>query len=909
MQTIEFNLNGRNKVTPANPERSLLSVLREDFGLTGTKQGCGKGQCGSCAVIVDGKVLMSCRIPVRSVAGKAVTSIEGIGSPDHPHQIQQAFALSGAVQCGFCTPGMVIRAKALLEKNPDPSREEIIRAFQPHLCRCTGYEKIIAAVRISAQALRGEVDLPSLQPDPGSHPVGHSIPRRDSLAKAAGTERYAADLQPDNPVYLKVLRSPHPHARIIKIDTGRAAAAPGVSAVFTAADVPGTNRLKISLADQPLLCDDKVRFIGDPVALVAAESEQAATCALALIKVDYELLPAVFDPLDALRAGTPQIHAGRPNLLADLKIERGDPAAGFAASSVVIEQTFSTPYIEHAYLEPDAGIAYLDEQERLVIAAGSQNIHHDRKSLADALGISADRLRVVQTPTGGAFGGKLDISVQGFLGLAVLRLGRPAKLVYSREETHLSTSKRHPFHIKCKLGADRYGKLTALEMDIVANTGAYATFGKSVMNRALIHATGPYRIPHVRLRGRVVHTNGPVSGAMRGYGVPQTTFAIESLLDMAAAKLGLDPLQVRALNGYRQGNLTATGQVLNHEIGLQTCLEGLRPAYEEAKKWAAQDSGEFKRGVGLAAMWFGPGKSQPDESEARIELLPDGHVRLRIGAADMGQGSDTVLAQIAAEELGIPFAAVDIHSTDTSTTPDGGYTSGSRQTYISGGAVREAAVALKAALLDAAARHWNLAAEELEYANGLVFGSSRDRQPLSLADLARQGLVRGRFCGRRTGQITNLDPSTGQGIPYETFTFGVQMAEVEVNTYTGETKVRRVLAIHDSGTPINPMQVEGQIEGGIVMGLGYALSEEFVPGSSEDFTRYRIPRFRDAPEVVTALIDIPRPGGPFGAAAIGECGLVATAPAITNAIAQACGARISNLPATKNKIRAQFLKP
>ncbi len=909
MHMIGFNLNGKSITVHANPERSLLSVLRQDLGLTGTKQGCGQGHCGSCAVIVDGKVLMSCRVPAKSVAGKTVTSIEGIGTPDHPHPIQQAFSLSGAVQCGFCTPGMVIRAKALLDKNPDPSREEIIRAFQPHLCRCTGYQKIIAAVRISAQALRGEVDLPSLLPDPGSHPVGHSIPRRDSLAKAAGTERYAADLQPDNPVYLKVLRSPHPHARIIKIDTDRAAAAPGVSAVFTAADVPGTNRLKTSLADQPVLCDDKVRFIGDPVALVAAESEQAAACALALIKVDYELLPAVFDPLDALRAGVPQIHAGRPNLLADLKIERGDPAAGFAAASVVIEQTFSTPYIEHAYLEPDAGIAYLDEQERLVIAAGSQNIHHDRKSLADALGLAADRLRVVQTPTGGAFGGKLDISVQGFLGLAVLGLGRPAKLVYSREETHLSTSKRHPFQIKCKLGADRYGKLTALEMDIVANTGAYATFGKSVMNRALIHATGPYRIPHVRLRGRVVQTNGPVSGAMRGYGAPQTTFAIESLLDMVAAKLEQDPLHVRVINGYRQGDLTATAQVLDHEIGLQTCLERLRPAYEAAKQWAAQGSGEFKRGVGLAAMWFGPGKSQPDESEAQIELLPDGYVRLYIGAADMGQGSDTVLTQIAAEELGIPFAAVDIHSTDTLATPDGGYSSGSRQTYISGGAVKDAAAALRAALLDAAGRHWNLAADELEYANGLIFCSGQNKQPLSLVDLARLGLAQIRFTGRRTARITSLDPSTGEGIPYETFTFGVQLAEVEVNTHTGKTKVRRVVAVHDSGTPINPLQVEGQIEGAVVMGLGYALTEEFVPGGSENFSRYRIPRFKDAPEIESVLIDIPRPHGPFGAAAIGECGLVATAPAITNAIAQACGVRICDLPATKEKIRAQLLKP
>ncbi|MDT3699788.1 MAG: molybdopterin cofactor-binding domain-containing protein [Thermincola sp.] len=906
MQQINFKLNGQEKNVLISHEMSLLKMLRETFGLTGAKEGCNKGHCGTCAVLVNGRVVMACHFPASKANGSEVVTIEGIGTPENPHPIQQAFVQTGAVQCGFCTPGMIIRAKSLLDRNLNPSREEIVKAFTPHLCRCTGYSKIFAAVASAAKILRGEAAPGSVPAQQAEQVIGMRIPRQDALAKATGTEKFAADLQKAGMLCLKILRSPLAHARIAGIDVSAARAVPGVVGVFTAKDVPGTNRLKISRADQPVLCDEKVRCIGDPVAVVAAVSEAAAVEALAGIEVRYEPLTAVHDPNQALEEGAPLIHDDHPNLLASQSISRGDTAAGFEEAAFIAENEFSTPLIEHAYLEPDAGLAYINEVGQLVIEAGSQNIHHDRMALADALGLDLKRVRVIQTPTGGAFGGKLDISVQGVLGLAALKLQQPVKLIYTREETFQYTTKRHPFKIKCRLGADRDGKLLAMEMDIISDTGAYASFGKSVMTRALIHATGPYSIPNVYLKGRVIYTNNPVSGAMRGFGVPQVNFALESQLDILAAGLGLDPLEIRRRNSLRQGSVTATGQVLPHRVGMTDCLDSVQGFYLDADSSVREFNSSHqdkKRGFGLAGMWFGPGKSKPDVSEAHAALESAGNLKVWIAAADMGQGSDTVLAQIAAQELGIPFNAVQVVSNDSCSAPDGGYSSGSRQTYMSGEAVRLAVANLKAALMERAGKLLGADPVNLECGNGRVSLRTAKERYFTLNDLVAAG-VSGRYTGQKTGDISTLDPVTGEGIPYETYTFGVQMAEVEVNLASGEVRVLRVVAAHDSGTPINPMYMEGQIEGGILMGLGYGLLEAYVPGETIDFGHYRIPRAKDVPEIIPVMLSIPRPGGPFGAAGIAESALVPTASAIINAINNACGVRIFDLPANKSKVKA-----
>lgn len=902
---ISFTLNGQAREISVDQERSLLKVLRENFGLIGTKEGCSAGHCGTCAVLVNGKVVMSCHYPAIKANGAEIVTIEGIGTPDNPHPIQQAFVQAGAVQCGFCTPGMIIRAKALLDNNANPSREQIIQAFTPHLCRCTGYVKIIDAVELAAQWIRGEAPvmvktIKSVVQSQFTHKiVGQRIPRADALAKATGCEHFAADLHRPDMLYLKILHSLHAHAKILSIDTSKAQSMAGVRGVFTAADITGTNRLKISRADQPVLCDGKVRYVGDSVAVVVADSESVAEQALAKIEVQYEQLPAVYDPWLALEDGAPQIHSDHPNLLAQQTLIQGNVDDGFAQADIVLDQVFTTPLIEHAYLEPDAGIAYLDQDGQLVIHAGSQNIHHDRKALAEALGIEPKMVRIIQTPTGGAFGGKLDISVQGVLGLAALKLGKPVKLVYTREETFLCTTKRHGYHVRCRVGATKNGKMLALEMEIMAAGGAYASFSKSVLSRAIIHATGPYRIPHVRVNGTVVYTNGPVAGAMRGFGVPQVSFALESQLDILAEKLGLNPVELRLMNCFRQGDRTATSQVLAHEIGMAKCLEAIEPYYKEALA-AAQDfnaqNTRLKRGIGIAGMWFGPGKSKPDESEAHSELQADGTLTVWIGAADIGQGSDTVFAQIAAEELGLAIDAVTVISKDTLETPDGGYSSGSRQTYMSGQAVRSSVAKLRSALLDTASRLLVEEAAQLECMNGTVFSRIDLNRSISLSGLAQAGFS-GRYVGRKEAEISTPDPETGAGVPYETYAFGVQMAEVEVNLDSGEVKVIRVVAAHDSGTPINPLYMEGQIEGGILMGLGNALMEEYIPNKTVNFARYRIPRMKDMPVIHPIIIEVPRPGGPFGATGIAEAALVPTVPAIVNAICSASGVRIYNLPA------------
>ena len=914
MQTITFTLNGDECTITADPDRSLLDVLRDDLGLTGAKKGCDRALCGACAVLVDGRVVMSCRFPVKRVEGKSVETVEGIGTPVRPHVIQRAFVAAGAVQCGYCTPGMVVRAKALLATDSAPTRDRIVTAFQPHLCRCTGYAKIIEAVELAAAVLRGETELPAAQPAPGESLIGCRIPRRDSLAKATGTEVYAADATPSGVLHLKVVRSPHAHAVLGGVDGAAALTQPGVVAVLTAADVAGTNRLKISRADTPVLCDEKVRFVGDPVAVVVAETEAQAAAAAESVVVAYEPLPAVFDARAALAEGAPQLHDDSPNLLSLLQVVRGDAPAALAAADVCVAGRFTTSPIEHAYLEPDAGTAFVDDDGVLVISAGSQNIYQDHKSLTEALGVAPDKLRVVQTPTGGAFGGKLDVSVQGVLGAAALKLGRPVKLVYTREETHLATTKRHGFEIEARLAAGADGRLTALEMHIVSDTGAYASFGKSVMTRALAHVSGPYVIPNVFVTGRVVFTNGPVGGAMRGFGVPQVLFAVESLMDELADSLGMDRLEIRRRNALGKGEVTCTGQLLDHEVGLVQCLDRLRPLYDDARRRAAaSDSAHAApgqdavpaRGVGLGCFWFGPGKSKPDESEAHAELLDDGTVRVHMAAADIGQGSDTVFAQIAAQELGLAFAAVDMVSTDTGSCPDGGYSSGSRQTYLSGGAVQTAAGALGAALIEAAAARLGVDSGDLYCAGGAVRSRRSDTPWVSFADLAATGFAGRRFAGRRVADITTVDAETGQGSPYETYSFGVQMAEVAVDPTTGETRVERVTAVHDSGTPINMLTLEGQIEGGIAQGVGYALLEKFVRDETLNFNTYRIPRVKDVPEVVTIMVEVPRPGGPHGAAAVAECALVPTAPAIVNAIADATGVRVRDLPVAKEGLLAR----
>ena len=876
MREINFILNGVPQKAIVDPQKNLLKVIREDLRLTGTKEGCSAGHCGTCAVLVDGEVILSCRYPVIKAEGKEITTIEGIGTLKNLHPLQLSFAKTGAIQCGFCTPGMIIRAKSLLDQNPRPNRGEIKKALQPHLCRCTGYQKIFEAVELGASFLRGETKSIELKSE-GKGTIGQPVTRIDALGKATGTTLYAGDIAVEGCGYIKILRSPHHHAKIVHIDKTEAETIPGVLTVLTAGDVKGTNILKMSGDDQPILCGDKVHFIGDPVAAVVANSEELASYALEKIDVTYEPLEPVLTPEDALKEGAVKVHDGRANLFFEQPIIHGDVERGFSESEVVVEKTYATQTVEHAYLENDSGVAYIHENGQLVIMAASQNIYAHRKTIAEAIGLGLDRVRVIQTPTGGAFGGKLDVTVGGILGLAALKLKRPVKIVYTRSETFAATPKRHPFSMKVKVGAKRDGTLTALDFDIIADGGAYKSFSGSVTQRGVIHSQGPYRFPNANVSGKAVYTNTAFKGAMRGFGVPQVAFAIESILDELASELKIDPLALRMKNGFVKGDTTICGQVLDHPIGFQECMKTLRPLYEKALKEArAKTNDEIKRGVGLGGVWFGPGRSAPDQSEAWAELLPDDTLQIWIGASDMGQGTDTMFWQIAAETMQFPLEKVKVCTTDTEMTPDGNFSAGSRQTYVSGRAVQMAVEELKKAMEENNVKNY----KEMK-SNGLPTLYKAVNKPVT----------------------SRPDPKTGQGVPWETYSFGIQMAEVAVEMKTGRVNVLKVTSVHDLGTVINIQNVEGQLHGGIAMGLGYALTEEFVYTKTDSFAKFRIPRAKDIPEMEVITLHIPREKGPFGASGTAEYADVPTAPAVANAVYDACGVRIRDLPITPEKIK------
>ena len=745
--------------------------------------------------------------------------------------------------------------------------------------------------------------------------VGTNVQRVGALERVTGEALFAGDMHVEGAVTLIALRSDRPHARIVNIDLARALETPGCLRVFTADDIPGRNRLGIINKDQHLLADHKVRCIGDPIALVAAETPEAAQQAVESIAVLYEDLPAVFDPEEALRPGAPLIHE-KGNLLGRRVVKRGSPDAAFKEADVVVERVYTTPHIEHTYLEPDAGLAYVDPDGIVVVYASTQNPHYDQKDVADLLGLDESKVRIVQAATGGGFGSKLDLNVQGFVGLAAYLLNRPARMTYTREEAYLCTSKRHPIKIYYKSGATRDGRLVAADIRIIGDTGAYASYGLAVVTRSAVHATGPYEVPNLYAESLFAYTNNPMAGAMRGFGVPQMAFAHESQMDLLAEALGISPLEIRLRNCYRIGSLTSTRQELKASVGIRATLEAVAPYYNQRAKEKIVDSEPYvRRGVGIGSMIYGIGNTGvQNPATAHIELTEDGRITLFTGAADMGQGSSTVLSQIAAEELGLSPEEVHLVVADTLFTSSAGASSASRQTYISGNAVLEAAKKLKEVLLTEAAMILKIDRGDLIVEAGRVHSRENPENAVSFERIARRAHRTGlplKWQGYFDPATTSLDPETGAGDPYATYAFATHVAEVEVNIVSGEVRVLRIVAAHDVGKAINPRNVHGQIYSGVAMGVGFALMEEFVPGKTESMKDYHIPSCADMPEVVSIIVEDPEPTGPFGAKGVGEPALIPTAPAILNAIADALGVRIYDLPANLERVikAAAIAKP
>jgi CO/xanthine dehydrogenase Mo-binding subunit len=741
--------------------------------------------------------------------------------------------------------------------------------------------------------------------------IGRSIPRFGAIEKLKGAPVFSGDLPAENPLVLKALRSTEDHAVLVEIDSDEAARLPGVAAIFTARDIPGRNLLGIINKDQPLLAEGKVRCKGEPVALVAAENEAAAEAALAAIEVKYEPLAAVFSPQEALNPEAPLIHA-KDNCLATRRIRRGDPESAWAACTSVVEQTYRTGMVEHNYLEPDAGLGFVESDGRLTIYASTQNPHYDQKEVTHLLDVAEDQVCIIQAATGGGFGSKLDLNVQGFIGLALHHLRRPVRYVYTREEAYLATAKRHPLTITLKTGTDAQGRLQAMTARIVCDTGAYASYGLAVTSRVAVHITGPYAIPHVDIESRCVYTNNPFCGAMRGFGTPQAAVAHESQLDLHAQRLGIDPLDIRERNAFQPGAATATGQRLADSVGIGACLEAVRSSYSEAKKREPRETPYRKRGVGVGAMWYGIGNTGvQNPSTARVEMDPEGRVTLYTGCADIGQGSSTVLSQIAAETLGLAPEEIRVVAAHTGLTTNAGATSASRQTYISGNAVCDAASKLADVLLSEAVNRLGIPKDGLRFERGDVVSGGDPGKRISLARLARRILAKGgslEWPGYFDPDTVPLDLENGQGVPYGTYAYACQVVQVDVDVLTGEVRVEKVVAAHDVGRAIHPENVIGQICGGIAMGIGFGLMEEFHPGSTISMKDYHIPTVADMPEIVPIIIESPEPSGPFGAKGVGEPALIPTAPAILNAIADALGERICTLPANLERVLEASIK-
>ncbi|MEE8362646.1 MAG: molybdopterin cofactor-binding domain-containing protein [Dehalococcoidia bacterium] len=909
---LTFKVNGVEHRLQPKPGQTLLEVLRDELRLTGAKRGCEDGVCGTCTVTLNGAMARACRVSLERAEGAEVVTIEGLNGAGELHPLQQAFIEADAVQCGFCTPGMIMAAKALLDRNPAPAREQIARALGSNLCRCTGYLSILEAVARAADVARdGSRASGALPPGAG--------PRADALDKVLGRALYAADLTVPGMLHGAVLRSPHSHAEILRIDDTKARGLPGVAAVVTARDVPGLNRYGRNLKDQRVLADGRVRQIGDAVAAVAAESPEIAARAVALLRVDYRPLPAVLDPAAALEEGAPAVHESG-NLLSESVVRWGDVDAACAEAGLVVEETYTTQWCEHAYLEPEAVLAYLEPDGEsdgtLVVRTATQHSHLHRDTVAETMGLPPERVRVVPTVVGGAFGGKTDVSCQCVAALLALKTGRPVKIVYSRAESFVSTTKRHPFRIRCRSAVTGEGRLTALDVEMLADTGAYASAAPNLFVRAGVSVAGPYHFPAGSVLGRAVYTNNNLAGSMRGFGAPQAAFAIESQMDIMASRLGIDPLEFSLMNRRTGDAEGAPPEVLEQEAAFEKTLVAVRPFYQDALRAReaanGRSNGRLRRGVGVACMRYGVGASGAAQAPGRasLELAADGRVRLLTGAMDLGQGSDMALALIVAGELALAPAEVSVVTGDTGLTSDAGPTSGSRLVYYVGNAARDAAVQLRQAILSTASELLERPLDELRLVDGEPAATSEAGGPpltVTLGDVARArdsvGLAL-RFDGEFYPPPAAQDVRTGVPSPYAVYVSATHMAEVEVDLERGAVRVLRVVAAHDVGRAVFPQGVKGQIEGAVAMGIGFALKEEFLPGETVGFKEYRIPTAREMPEVVTLLVELGDPSAGLGAKGVAECATVAVAPAIANGIADATGARARRLPATPERLKA-----
>jgi len=911
------------------PHSLLLDVLREQLGLKGAKRSCDIQVCGACTVLVDGAPVSACTYLAVEAEGREIRTVEGLADGETLHAVQAAFVEHGAIQCGFCTSGMLLSAAALLEESPWPTREQILHYLRGNLCRCTGYQKIIDAIvacaggQVSHSNISGETpgpaerELPSecrnVRPDPEPlRVVGHSVRRVDALEKVTGRARYVTDMELPGMLHVKLLRSPYPHAKIVRADVGRARAAAGVRAVVTSADLDWCDPYYgPAFRDRPILAIEVARYEGEPVAAVVAESESAAALALELIEIAYEELPAVTTLDEALAPGAPLVHTAEPlaghfadlstlkprpgtNICHQFHLERGQGAQAFAGADIVVEDVYTFPRVQHYSMEPHAALASWDDGGTLTVWASTQNPYSVRVELAKMFRVPMSRIRIIAPPLGGGFGGKTYAKLEPIVGALARMVGRPVRLALSVEEA-FRTVRRCDASARVRLGFKRDGTLWAAECRADFDVGAYADIGPRIIQKGTYTTTGPYRVPNIVLDAKAVYTNTTPGGAFRGFGVPQLAWALESLVDEAARDLGHDPVDLRRQNLLGQGEEFAPG-----DTPIDGKFEESLNRAAEAIRWTQQTLPG--RGRGLAMMM--KASVAPTVSEAIVRLHADASVTVLASTVEMGQGARTVMAQIAAEVLAVPVERVFVAMPDTAITPYDQTTSSSRSTTMTGKAVQEAAADVREQLLRIAGRRLGVDATALQLEDGAVI-SAGARLPYPELMLERFGMSGGELIGRGIVAPGRSTAALGGSTPF--WEMAVGAAEVSVDEETGAVTVHSYASVADVGRCINPQQCEGQDEGAVMQGLGHTLLEEMLYEGGQllnaNLVDYRVPRAEDLPaELQCRFVENGDGPGPFGAKGAGEGSLVPVSPAVGNALARLTGVRFRELPLTPERV-------
>jgi xanthine dehydrogenase molybdenum-binding subunit len=925
---VSFTLNQRLVEIDVSMDANLLEVLRNQLGMTGSKHACDSGTCGACAVLVDGKLVNSCQLPIQQVAGCNVLTIEGVSGPNgEPNDLQLALLDHGATQCGYCIPGMVMAGEALLARNPSPTHEEIRQTISSNLCRCTGYQQIIDAIDETAtrRAQKRTYPFPSpwmqgIYSKRNLHFVGKPSHAVDGLEKVTGRAKYVGDIHLPGMLYARVLRSPIPHARIVQLNTAPALQVPGVVAAITCDDFVDHGNLGWPVKDAYVLAYRKVRYVGEGIAAVAAESEAEAINGIQAIQYELEELPAIFDPARSLEPDAvlipEQSPTGQGNLTNSHLVRNGEPDSILAECAEVLDETYFMAHQEHAYLETEGALAIPDPDGGVTVYANDQSPFINRDNLVLVLGLLPEKVRVIQPPVGGSFGGKDDIGYQTSAQAArlALRTGRPVRMILSRSESFLASYKREAMRIRAILGANDQGQLRAAKIEILADSGAYASMTPLASWRATVHAAGAYRYEAVHVDTHAVYTNNGYSGAFRGFGNTEAVAAIEQAIDELAYRLERDPIDFRLQNCLRRGDRAMTGNRIDHAIGLVDCLEWVREnsGWDQKRSQYAHQAAvkNIRNGIGVACYFHGSslGGEGADYATTTLKIEDDYTITMTSGLTDYGQGSRTVFTLLAAEGLGVSPERIHMLRPDTQTSVESGPTVASRCSMVGGNATRVASLKLNEQLLLAAAERIGCQPVQIHRGpQGEYIGPNEE--PLmfeQVVDHAREmGLVLSVHGHWRMPEF-EWDFQSGQGMPYYAYTFGAQVAEVEVNMQNGVTKVTGMWAAHDGGKIIFPQGALGQMFGGIAQGIGYALFEEMLYHKgypqSIDYDDYHIPRALDIPPISAKFIETNFPEGPYGAKNIAEPTMVATAPAIVNAIFQATGIRRRMIPLTPNQL-------